>query len=93
MKRTTKLALGLAAVVVVLGLFLLPVVPITVAFSSGPIMYVAPASVSPMYAYLGLGMVYVPHAFSDGHSFCWMEGSSGTMCGIPMQLTVSVKLR
>jgi hypothetical protein len=91
MKRATKFILGAAAVVIVLGLFLLPIVPVTVAFSprpdlpSGGAMFTESASASPMYAYFGFGTVYVPNNHA-GHSYCLMEGNPGTMCGIFMQL-------
>jgi hypothetical protein len=92
MKRAVKLALGLAAVLVVLGLFLLPVVSITVVDNcSGGMEYpvsVIPvsASASVMYAYFGVGAVQVPGPFAPGHVYCLMDGNPGTMCGAPWQL-------
>jgi hypothetical protein len=95
MRRAAKLLIGLAATVVALGLFLLPVVPISVASvvtlgcnnpsgtgcaSYYPLQY--PASASVMYAYFGLGAVQIP---SSGHSYCLMYGNPGIMCGFAMQ--------
>jgi len=86
MKRAAKLALGVAAVLVVLGLFLLPVVPIAVScgehlstLSFGCLRFSASASV--MYAYFGVGAVQLPFS----HSYCFTYGNSGNMCGSGMQ--------
>jgi hypothetical protein len=85
---------GLAAAVVVLGvlgLFLLPVVPITVVFDCSGGMEcpvgVLPvsASASVTYAYFGFGTVQVPNTLGGGHSYCLMYGNPGTMCGFPLQ--------
>lgn len=92
MKREVKVVLGLAAVVVILGLLLLPVVPITVSagcetsatINFGPcVAILASGSASVMYAYFGAGAVQVP--VSSGHSYCLMYGNPGTMCGFAMQ--------
>lgn len=90
MKRTAKLALGLAAVLVVLGLFLLPVVPITVSWGCegtfAPTCFTSSASASVMYAYSGIGAVQVPVLGElGGHTYCLMNGNPGTMCGYTMQ--------
>ena len=90
MKRTTKLVLGLVAVLVVLGLFLLPVVPVGVGYSCNPQQdSVCPlgssdvyAHASVMYAYFGLGAVQMP---VGGQPYCFMYGNPGTMCGQPME--------
>ena len=90
MKRRSKVALGLIVTLVVLGLFLLPVVPIRVTEYpptdptgvSGGISTSVPAS--PTYAYFGVGAVYVPD-YLLGHSYCLIYGSPHTMCGIHMQ--------
>ena len=97
MKRAAKLVLGVAAVAVVLGLFLVPIVPITVASTEGTqnssiVTGSYTASASMMYAYLGLGAVYVPSPPNPygavtmlTHSYCLMVGNPGTMCGYSMQ--------
>ena len=86
MKRTAKLALGLAIVLVSLTLLLLPVVPITVALTAPQTIAtgveMAPASASVTYAYFGMGAVYV-ESFGGGHVYCLMYGNPGTMCGQP----------
>ncbi len=88
MKRTAKLVLSLATVLVVLGLFLLPVVSINVEAARGTpnssVNYSTSASASMMYAYFGVGAVQVP-GMSGGHAYCLMYGNPGTMCGQPMQ--------
>lgn len=92
MKREVKVVLGLAVVVVVFDLFLLPVVPITVSagcetsatINFGPCVAIpASGSASVMYAYFGAGAVQVP--VSSGHSYCLMYGNPGTMCRLAMQ--------
>ncbi len=79
-----KYVLVIVVAAVVLSLFLLPVVPITVVQAApyGPGGGAIPgsASASPMYAYLGLGAVYVPGS-GMGHSYCFMYGNPGTICG------------
>ncbi len=88
MKREAKLVIVLAAVVLVLGLFLLPVVPITVEPYCSPHLIGCPlsesVSASMMYAYFGVGSVYVPN-YSGGNNYCVMYGNPGTMCGVIMQ--------
>jgi len=87
--RATEFALGVA-VVVVLGLFLLPVVPITVSVDCenltlpGCIPGVQSAFASTMYAYFGAGAVQVPGSY-DSRSYCLMSGNPTVMCGLPMQ--------
>jgi hypothetical protein len=75
-------ALGLAAVALVLILFLVPVVSITVVPTACLQCTDLPmgASASLMYAYHGVGAVYVPN-YGTGHSYCIMYGNPGTMCG------------
>jgi hypothetical protein len=85
-----KVGLGLVVALLVLGLFLLPVVPIRVveypptdpADVSGGLSTSVPAS--PMYAYFGVGAVYVPD-YLLGHSYCLIYGSPDTMCGMHIQ--------
>jgi len=91
------LVLGLAGALVVLGLFLLPVVHISVASvvaldcstPSGPISCVSyyplqsgSASASVIYAYFGVGAVQIPSA--GGHMYCLEYDSPDTMCGFAM---------
>jgi len=92
-----KFILVLAAVVVVSGLFLVPVVPIRVervtcyglcaSIETPPLS----ASASVMYAYLGVGGVQVPNPVPNPggvlvlNSYCFMYGNPGTMCGLAMQ--------
>jgi hypothetical protein len=89
-KRTTKLVLGSAALLV-LGLFLLPVVPIMVVDNCNggiecPVSVIPiSASASVMYAYFGAGAVQVPGSLAPGHVYCLMYGNPGTMCGAPWQ--------
>ena len=97
MKQTAKLVIAIAATEVGLGLFLLPVVPISVASvvtlecstPSGPVSCTSyytlqgPTSASVMYAYFGAGAVQIPG--SNGHSYCFVYGSPGTMCGFAMK--------
>jgi hypothetical protein len=96
MKRLAKLALGsVAAVLVVLGLFLLPIVPISVGYvCNGNASECAQLSystfVSVTYASFHVGAVYVKDN-SDGtfSQYCWMQGdpvgnpsiNGGAMCG------------
>ncbi len=90
--------MSLAGALVILGLFLLPVVPISVASvvtldcgtPSGPISCTSyyplqggSVSASVMYAYFGVGAVQIPSA--SGHTYCLMYDSPGTMCGFAME--------
>ena len=94
MGRTAKLVLGVAAVVV-LALFLLPVVPITVAspYTEGTprsLSSYQSASASMMYAYFGVGAVSVPNpnpllTGSAPQTYCLAYGNPGVMCGYPLQ--------
>ena len=95
-KRATKLALGLVAtVLVVLGVFLLPAMPISVPYACdgnasecSQLSYSTFASVT--YASFHFGAVYVKDN-SDGRfsQYCWMEGNpinnpsidNDAMCG------------
>jgi len=96
-KRATQYVLVIVVVAVVLSLFLLPVVPISVASvvtlecnnPSGPVSCTSyyplqggSVSASVMYAYFGLGAVQIPG--SSGHSYCLMYGNPGTICGYSM---------
>jgi hypothetical protein len=96
MRRAAKLAVGLAVAAVVLGLFLMPAVPISIepdcasptgTCSGGPGV---PASTSVTYAYLGAGAVRVPN-FSPlligptSYSYCLVYGNPGMMCGQSVQ--------
>ena len=73
-----------------MGLFLLPVVPITVSVDCenltlpGCIPGAQSASASAMYAYFGAGAVQVPGPYGS-HSYCLMSGDPTVMCGLPMQ--------
>ena len=88
MKRTTKLVIALAVTVIVLGLFLIPVVPITVGLTCPPGVFCFlghyPASASMMYAYFGVGAVQLS-GMSGGHAYCLMYGNPGIMCGFTVQ--------
>ena len=83
------LSLGLVAVLLVVVLFLLPVVSIGVEAATGTpnssVERVTSASASMMYAYFGVGVVQVPHPYDSGHTYCFMYGNPGTMCGFAMQ--------
>lgn len=97
MKRASKLALGLAALVVVLALFLLPIIPIQVSPTDTPscatkppvdvypctVFFEGSARASVMYAYLGMGTVQI--ANSSSYAYCLVYGNPGTMCGQPVQ--------
>ena len=88
-RRAVGYVLGLAAVVM-LGLFLLPVVPVTVGrgvqepdrASLAP--GVQSAYASAMYAYLGYGAVQVPGPNGSEH-YCLVSGNPTVMCGLQMQ--------
>ena len=99
MKRAAKLALISAALVlVVLGLFLLPVVPISVQYAcAGNASECAQLCISTFasvtYASFHVGAVYVKDnndgAFSQ---YCWMEGNpvnpqinGGAMCNTMLE--------
>jgi hypothetical protein len=97
MKRRAKLVLSVAGVLVVLGLFLLPMVPISVAWPVVASCYTPTGSIScaayypiregsvsasVMYAYFGVGGVQIPIA--NGHTYCLMYGNPSTMCGFAM---------
>jgi hypothetical protein len=95
MKRSTRLALGLGLTAgVVLGLLLLPVVPISVkyaCFGNASMCSLLSYSMfaSATYASFHVGAVYVRDN-NDGRfsQYCWMEGdpvsnpqiNSGAMC-------------
>jgi hypothetical protein len=88
-RRAVGSVLGLAAVVM-LGLFLLPVVPITVGAECknltvpGCAPGVQSAYASAMYAYLGYGAVQVPGPYGSEH-YCLVSGDWTVMCGLQMQ--------
>jgi hypothetical protein len=90
MERWAKITLGLAAAAVVLGLFLLPLVTISVeaastsANSSVDVFHLTSASASMMYAYFGVGAVQVSNPYGGGHTYCLMSEDPGTMCGFVM---------
>ena len=89
MKRLAKLALvSAAAALVVLGVFLLPVVPISVHYACfgntsmcSQLSYSTFSSVT--YASFHVGMVYVKDN-SDGSfsRYCWMQGNPVSNPGI-----------
>ena len=95
MRRAVKLVVGSVAVVlVVLGLFLLPVVPISVPYEcNGNASECAQVSISTFasatYAALHVGGVYVRDNNDGSFSrYCWMQGNPVTdpavvdgMCG------------
>jgi len=92
MKRAVKVGLAVVPIAIILGLFLLPIVPMTVSYlpckecMGGMIRESASASAS--YAFFGAGMVYVPNAYpSTGHTYFWLsgDGESGTICGYAME--------
>jgi hypothetical protein len=100
MKRATKVVLGSGIVVgVLLGLFLLPVIPISVQYvcfgnatMCAELSYSTFASVT--YASFNVGAVYVRDN-NDGRfsSYCWMQGNpvnnpgvnNDAMCGTLVQ--------
>ncbi|MGA2198302.1 MAG: hypothetical protein ABSG45_00010 [Nitrososphaerales archaeon] len=88
MKSWAKISVGLAAALVVLALFLLPVVSISVEAATGTpnssVDHITSASASMMYAYFGVGAVQISNSYGGGHSYCLMYGDPGTMCGFAM---------
>jgi hypothetical protein len=82
------LILGLATLVV-LGLFLLPVVPVTFDIACngmpGCPHVLDSGSSSITYSYFGVGAVQV-QGYNGGHAYCLMHGSPSTVCGIPLVL-------
>ncbi|MGA2663329.1 MAG: hypothetical protein ABSF83_00090 [Nitrososphaerales archaeon] len=86
--RVMQLAVVVAAAVVALTIFLIPIVPVTVTLNCSDLPgcpYVAaPAQASITYAYFGVGAVQVPHLNDGGYSYCVMHGNPGSMCGVPV---------
>jgi len=93
MRLGAKIILGLVTAFVLMFLFLLPWVsiPVEAANTSGNpaegALQLGWASGSVMYAYFGVGAVQVPNPYAVGHTYCFMYGDPGTMCGFVMHRT------
>jgi hypothetical protein len=99
MKRTIKLVLGSgAAVGILLGLFILPVIPISVQYACfgnaslcSELSYSTFASVT--YASFNVGAVYVWNNHGGYNAYCWMQGNpvsnpaidNDAVCGLLVQ--------